>query len=276
MNSFDALWPFVMLGLMGMPHCAGMCGGFALAAARGPRGTARSCGALGRPLCYALGKSSSYAVLAALLASGCAWLGARGQAGDLGRGAGLAGLQAWLGVASGALLIALGSARLGLRLDLVSRGMTGLERSWRGSFRPLREFLRSVSGQSERSAAFCLGVANGLVPCGLSWGALALAAPLAPPLAAAGLFLFGLATAPVLLAMGLAPRWLSPSLRTRLAPWLGVALIVFGARLLLRSIPPRHGPPPAAPSCCADEARASRATPAYDASGSSLLPSPNP
>ena len=59
-----ALLPFVLLGLLGSVHCAGMCGGFALGvAAGGPRGRA-----LGRLGLYALGKALTYAALGLLAA----------------------------------------------------------------------------------------------------------------------------------------------------------------------------------------------------------------
>ncbi len=78
---------------------------------------------------------------------------------------------------------------------------------------------------------------NGLLPCGLSWAAVLLAAQQPPPHAALGAFAFGLATAPGLIAVGFGTR-LAGLRSWRLAPVvLGLVLIVFGVLTVLRGNP---------------------------------------
>lgn len=222
MNVWAELVPFVSLGAFGALHCAGMCGGFSLAVVSGHEGIFAR-----RQAGYVLGKSSSYAVLALLVASGASWLEIGGSHGaGLGHGA----VRGALGWAAAVFLVLTG---LGLftrgRWSLLEHGTprAGLERA--------RSILRGALALPGMSGAFGLGLLNGLIPCGLSWAALVLAAQLPPPLAALGAFCFGLATAPVLLAVALGARMAGPVWRRATPFVLGGVLIVFGVGTAWRS-----------------------------------------
>lgn len=94
----------LLAGLAGSPHCVGMCGGFAVAAAGGPRGRASA-------LAWSAGRLSTYAVLGALV-------GAFGGA--------LPG-PGWVGTAIAAAFLVYFAARLaGLVFGLGALGMRGM------------------------------------------------------------------------------------------------------------------------------------------------------
>jgi len=192
-----------MTGLLGSPgHCAGMCGPFVLSqvgarleavpAARLTEGH-RLCGAL--LASYHLGRASTYALLGAL----AAWF-----AGSFGALTGVRWLSAGL----------LGFAALGF----LAAALTRLGR-WLPSLRVpgaaawgavLARAVRPLFGPPGGAGpvgwrGYGLGLVLGLLPCGLVYGALAVAAATRDPLAgAAGMLAFAGGTVPALVAVGLA------------------------------------------------------------------------
>lgn len=229
------LWPFLALGGAGFLHCAGMCGGFALAMTAGSsRGRRRL---LARQASYLVGKAASYAVLGILVAAGCRWLVGAGEGGLW--PAARAG-AAW---AAGLVMVALGLAQLGV--VRWPRGRAKGLRSHRAAalVRRAADAMRTLPGSA---GAFGTGVVNGLLPCGLSWAAIALASQGSLCASALGPFVFGLATAPALLAVGLAPRFAArlSGRGTRIA--VALLLVAFGAATVLRG----HLAQGADPTCC--------------------------
>lgn len=245
MPTWGELLPFVLLGLLGSLHCAGMCGGFAVTVALTPAGDARR-RALARSLLYVLGKSLSYAVLG-LVAVRASWLLTHG--GAVLAGGSPAEHAATFEVVRRAMAWVAGAAFVVFALSAL--GLPVLPRVLRsGAPRPrmlgfLFDSVRSLPGHAR---GFGLGVANGLLPCGLSWAALALAVGGGELRGALGLFLFGLSTAPVLLLVGLGGASIPPRLRTRLAPLAAPLILVFAVLTVLRAGAP--GGDGTSPVCC--------------------------
>lgn len=176
-----------LAGLVGSPHCAGMCGGFAVA-----------CGSTAaRSAAWHVGKLTTYAFLGALA----------GGFGSLIPGTG--GVAA---IVSG-LLVVLFAAVLG---------------GWLPEPRIGGRTLVQVTAGARRSGGvggtWLFGVANGFIPCGLVWAALAL--PLASGSAVTGalsMVAFGIGTVPVLVAVTAGARRIAlRDLRTRRLVALGV------------------------------------------------------
>lgn len=246
MPLWSELAPFAALGLFGSLHCAGMCGGFALAVSVSAGAARRR--AVVRSLVYLLAKALTYAVLGLLAArlagvlthGGATLLG--GTSADHAAAVELARrVAAWV---TGALFILFGLSAFGLPL-FPSHWFAG------GAPRPLRALFDAARSLPGLAGAFGLGLANGLLPCGLSWSALALAAGGSPARGALGLFVFGLATAPVLVAVGLAGASLSPTIRRRALRVAAPLILVFGVLTVARGGGPAEG---LAPDCC-DRAR---------------------
>jgi len=254
MPSGSELAPFVALGALGSLHCAGMCGGFALGVAGD--GRARHATRLARLAVYTVGKALAYSAVGLALALGAEGLTRRGAAADA---ESLRAIQTALAWVAGAVVAACGLSAMGLALPRRRLGPRGTRvlRAVQRLGRGLDELPRPLHG-------FAVGFATGFLPCGLSWSAFALASQVSPPAAAAGLFLFGLATGPVLVAVG-ALRWIAPFGLRRLARRLvGPALVGLGLLTVARGGLP--GAPTLEerllPECCAaDDARAPAAAP---------------
>lgn len=160
-------------GLVGSPHCVGMCGGFALACGTGPdRGAA-----------WHLGRMGTYAALGA----------AAGAFGAAIPGPG------WVAAAVSALLVIWFSLVLAGVVKEPTAGIPGITRL-------------ATRAAARRGAGwrFVFGGANGLLPCGLVYAALAI--PVASGSAAAGalsMAAFGAGTIPALAAVTLGARSLA-------------------------------------------------------------------
>lgn len=250
----EAWLPFLLLGLGGSVHCAGMCGGFAALVSEGARRDATS--AWRAQLAYVLGKAFTYVVLGVALAvaTDAALRGGAQlvEATDAHRDH---VLERWRGVAAwvaGGVMVALGLAALGLRPPrrvADSRLVRGVTSRVRGLF-------RSVAALPGAAGAFGVGLVTGLLPCGLSWGAFALAAVQPPPAAALGMLVFGLSTGPALALVGLGWSGLAGRWRRVAAYAAGPALILFGLLTILRGGVPESvsAAESALPDCCASEA----------------------
>jgi hypothetical protein len=184
MENVDLLGTF-MLGLLGTAHCVGMCGPLIFAF---PGRTGR----LAPHLWYHFGRVATYTVLGGSLA-GIGQLLAGSAAGG---GVGMVKAALWLVAA--ALLILLGAARLG-----VLREPGWMAELGPGRIPGFRKTLQGVGGSRGDSAFLVLGLMLGFLPCGLSYGAFALALGTGNALKGALVALaFGLGTAPGLVLVG--------------------------------------------------------------------------
>ncbi len=211
MSSF---WLMVSMGLLGSLHCVGMCGGLVGAVAMS-RPRTWWAGLAG----YQAGRIASYGALG--LGAGMLG-GALGGMGEL-----VPRLLAWL---AGGVMVAFGLNMAGwipdplVRLATAARGPIGLVT------------LTSVATRTPALWSWsALGLANGLLPCGLVYAALALSLAAGEPLQAMVMMIgFGLGTVP---AMMLAPallRMLTPAQRGLGLRLVGLVLVVLGVMTLMR------------------------------------------
>ena len=219
MSLLESLSPFFLLALFGSLHCVGMCGGFALAA---NAGTERSAARSLQLALYLIGKSFSYAILGvavSLIAHSAVHVSATPTSMDRARE-----LFAW---GAGVAIILCGLASMGVRLPS-TRGPL------RVAVRAIEPVWKGILGLSPLSRSFGIGLSTGLLPCGLSWSALAIATQVSPAVAGLGLFVFGIGTAPALTGVSLA-RWIAPLRARRVAHFIvGPALVVLGVVTLAR------------------------------------------
>ena len=165
-----------LLGLAGSLHCAAMCGPLVLAVNAGRR-------PLHHFACLG-GRLVTYMFLGAL-------------SGLIGAAIVFAGLQRWLSIAAGSLVLLASLASF--------RG------PWGGLAGKVVSAARAKFGRLLRDrtlgAAALLGGLNGLLPCGLVYVACAAAAAAGSLNGGVGVMLaFGLGTAPMLLSIGLAGK----------------------------------------------------------------------
>ncbi|MFT5284196.1 MAG: sulfite exporter TauE/SafE [Planctomycetota bacterium] len=235
MPSLENIAPFFLLAFLGSLHCVGMCGGFALAASSGSKS------AFHQPLqvsLYVIGKSLSYAILgtaAALLAHSTTQLRMEPEAIVSARTS-----FAWL---AGITIILCGFASMGVRFPNahgpIRRAIKWIEPVWNG-----------ILGLSPLTRSFGIGISTGLLPCGLSWSAIALGTQVDPPSAGLGMFVFGLGTAPALIGVSLAPLIAPIKLQKFARFMIGPALILLGISTIARGGLSIIGPK-VLPDCCA-------------------------
>jgi len=195
--------------MSGVTHCAAMCGPLVLAqVASLPPEPARCAQiAAGARLPYHLGRLTSYAALGAIA-------GAAGRA--LVRSLEAEAAPVALVLAIAALFVALS----GLWRGNVRQSPIGQRIAW---------LARPLLGKGAL-AGYGLGLVLGLLPCGMIYAALSVAAASASPLVGASLMAaFAIGTMPGLIAIGTVGRTIGSRLGLRLAPLsLGLNAVILG------------------------------------------------
>jgi uncharacterized protein len=214
-------------GLLGSAHCVGMCGGLVLSLGTArlgppPAGWLRFFSAdLARQLIYALGRVQTYALLGAMAGYGGWRLLAAPHV--------LVNMQAVLSMLAGLLLLAQGIITVGWwpfhRTSSVRGYCTGAT------------FFASWLDATRASNVFLGGMINGLLPCGLVYGYLALAASSGAMLrGATTMLLFGLGTIPALALVGCGGAVIGMRWRQRLFWLAGWCIVLTGLITLIRGI----------------------------------------
>lgn len=204
-----------MIGILGSLHCVGMCGPLALALPL-PHGSAlqKVLGAL----LYNLGRALTYGLLGLIF-------------GLLGAGFKLSGLQQWVSIACGVLMI--GSVLLPSLFKMPKFSNSPSTKIYAS--------LKSKIGASlqKRSVSnlFLIGILNGFLPCGLVYIALA-GAVNASNLGESALFmvLFGLGTLPLMFMVAYFSNVIKNKLLTRLRLVVPIFIILLGIVFILRGL----------------------------------------
>ena len=217
------------LGLLGSLHCAAMCGPLLLALPVPAGGAGRFI--VGR-LIYQSGRILTYALLGIF-------------AGLAGRSIFLAGMQRWLSISLGVLLL------LGF---LVSKKIA-LSEPVNRLVLQLKSAMAVQLQRRDLSSVLLLGMLNGLLPCGLVYVALANAMMRSNVFAASThMLVFGLGTLPMMLAIGLSGRMFSLALRLKLRAMIPAGICLLAALLILRGLGlgiPLVSPSVLSGNCCA-------------------------
>jgi uncharacterized protein len=229
-------WPLLFCaGFLGSAHCVGMCGGFVVSIGAATTSWRDN---LSRQLLYSAGRIFTYSILGA--AAGFAgWRLARLAPSGL-------SIAAWLAIGAGCLLVLQGLASAGLlRRRVVGAGQGACLAS---------SFFGGMLRLPGRSAAFLAGLLTGLLPCGLLYGMIAMAASTRDLLLGAGsLAIFGLGTLPVMVLTGCGGGLLGIAGRRRLYLAAAWCLILTGGISIARGVvflaQPRGESQPACPFC---------------------------
>jgi sulfite exporter TauE/SafE len=220
---------FFAAGFAGSFHCIGMCGGFACALGRDPRGST-STGL--RHLLYNIGRLTSYAFLGVLAgAIGQTICTSRGLSVPI-VGEGLDFGQRILAIVAGSLMIVMALQFFG-RVPVLHRIAVGFSGSG------FAAALRSLLTAHGRSAPLAFGVFNGFLPCPLVYAFVAQAAGTGAPLSGVLVMVaFGLGTFPAMLMMGGVGRALAPAWRQRGVRLAGIGILVLGLVTFGRGVLP--------------------------------------
>ncbi len=149
-----------LIGLLGVIHCVSMCGALMAACSM------RLGGGTGFALTYNLGRVLTYSILGVLM-------GLMGKA--LMQAGMLSGFRSTLPVIAGVVMVLIGIDLLGLMPKAVKR--------FTGRLVPGRFFERfaKVGKKNKKTAAFMMGMVNGLIPCAMVYAVGAKAAATAEP-----------------------------------------------------------------------------------------------
>ena len=203
------------LGLLSSLHCVGMCGPLALALPIRNLSPARRALA---GLSYHGGRIFMYTLAGAVF-------------GLFGRGVYLAGWQQQFSILLGVLIIAITSFdRFGARRS--RSGVTGM-----GFLASIQGTILRLWNAPGRTKFFLLGMANGLLPCGMVYLAIAGALTRTNVFESAGFMTsFGIGTLPLLLALQYTGNRLGLPARARLRRAIPVLTIAIGLLLILRGL----------------------------------------
>lgn len=212
----------------GASHCVGMCGGFVTAYTLGRTGGAHpacaptALGTIPSHLAYNLGRVTTYTAIGGFMG----WIGSIVQ------GAGqLAGIQGVATSVTGLLMLAWAVAKW--------RGLTLFEARFLSPFRLgwFQRVYRGLTRGKGASGPLLLGLLLGFLPCGLLT---------TMEIKAAGtgsvtggmlvMMVFGLGTAPAMVALGSLSAWLGTRLRDRLDRAAAVTVGAAGLLSLLRGL----------------------------------------
>lgn len=245
-------WPLlVVAGMLGSAHCLGMCGPFALAiGSAAPAWRAN----LRRQGCYSAGRIFTYTVLGAVVAFGGGRLAAALP--------GWANVPALLAIGAGVILALQGLLAAGV---LPARAVVGMAAC------PGAAGFRALLSSRGHVDVFIAGLFTGLLPCGLLYGMLALAASTHDILRGlATMVAFGLGTVPAMLAAGLGGSILGVAARRRVHTAAAWCLVLTGLISIARGAGQfslTAAPPAGCPFCAAADEAATAGSPEASAPG---------
>lgn len=210
-------WWLVMLGgLLGSSHCIGMCGGLAAVIGLNTGGLGANIRA---QLVYSCGRLTTYAALGAVAGYTGRWLMANVP--------GIVNASALLCALAGLLLVREGLLATGLW----RRSATGSS----GAACLLGPVFRGILRMPGARNAFLGGILTGLLPCGLVYAFVSLAATSGDLLEGAGIMAaFGAGTIPLMLLAGCGVSLLTLAARQRIWQFAGWSVIVTGLLTLGR------------------------------------------
>jgi sulfite exporter TauE/SafE len=213
-RTFGALFLSGLLGSLG--HCLGMCG--PLVTMFGVQLKARRLAGLPYHLLYHTSRTGVYALFGALV-------GGLGSA--LGLGESLGRVAAAISLLLGLSIVLLGLGYLGwLPLGRIE-GMG----AW------LNRTMAWALHRGSLVRVLAIGALNGLLPCGLVYSALLVAATTGGLVAgAAAMAVFGLGTMPALVALGVGTGALSARVRQVFVRVAGALIVIVGLQLALRGL----------------------------------------
>jgi len=207
------LWSAFLLGILGSLHCVGMCSPLALAL---PYARQQRLLMLSQTLKYNFARALTYSIQGGLL-------------GFLGKGILWAGLQQILSVSLGVIFMAIAIYSFNLRNALT---LNSPFRKWIPTIQPILGRMLKA-----KASHFWVGVANGLLPCGLVYWALATSVLMFNPLkGAAFMFFFGIGTMPLMIAAVLGSQYLNRRTLSHLYKILPAYQLLLGFVLIVRGL----------------------------------------
>lgn len=204
-----------VIGLLGSLHCIGMCGPIALALPTGPGKSIRFYS--GR-LLYNFGRVITYSVFGLIF-------------GLIGKNLAVVGLQRWVSIISGVLIIIIvllpSAAKTGLIMKLPFGKAT----------QKIKEAFGNLFRKGSLSSMLFIGIVNGLLPCGFVYVGIAGALAVGDVgMGVVYMALFGLGTIPVMFVTSVAGNFISIGIRQKLTKIIPVLAILLAVLFILRGM----------------------------------------
>lgn len=204
-----------ILGVTGSLHCIGMCGPLSLAL---PMHHLSKAGKFFSLLIYQLGRIITYSLLGALV-------------GLAGRGFWRSGYQQWFSISLGILVLSLAALyflfQRKIKLPIIDR--------WYRFIQTI--IIRILEQRSSPFGFLLLGMANGLLPCGMVYVATAAAITFTEMSSSIGFMAaFGAGTLPAMMLVGFGAGMLSLSARKLFRKSVPVFIAATGVLLILRGM----------------------------------------
>lgn len=209
------IWSAFIVGIVGSLHCVGMCGPIALAL---PFQSTSQWQTIGNILLYNTGRILTYATLGVAI-------------GFLGQTIAMAGMQIYVSIALGILMLIAAFFSINLESSLLSLGPVHRLNTW------VKQQMARLLQTNKRETLFGLGMLNGLLPCGLVY--LAIIGAVSAGNAAQGaayMALFGAGTLPLLLLTALFGQFIPVKWRGQIRKLMPVFLVFFALLFLYRGL----------------------------------------
>lgn len=209
----DFLQPLIV-GLLGSFHCMGMCGPIALSL---PLKEDSWMTRIISGLLYNLGRVFTYGFLGFIF-------------GFLGFGIHIWGIQQWISIGVGAILILSVAIPAFFHVSVLTQGLDKV-------FGGFKRYFGKFFGYRTYFATLVIGCLNGFLPCGLVYVALAGALlSNTPPEGAMHMMIFGIGTIPAMLAISLLGNVVSMALRRMIQKTIPFLVILIGILFILRGM----------------------------------------
>jgi sulfite exporter TauE/SafE len=209
------LWSAFLIGLFGSFHCIGMCGPIALALP--VQQDNRFTLVFGRIL-YNVGRAITYAAIGVVF-------------GLLGQSLSLAGFQQTISIIAGVLIL------LMVFLPTKYSQQLYLLKPAYGFTNFLKRKFGALLKKKSVTSVFFIGLLNGFLPCGLVYIAVAGAIASGGYIeGAAYMFIFGIGTLPIMLAVSLLGNFISLNVRKKVNKLIPAFMIVLACLFILRGM----------------------------------------
>lgn len=204
-----------LVGFAGSVHCIGMCGPIVLAL---PGTHDTGFNLVFNRFLYNLGRVLSYGLIGGVI-------------GLVGQGLFLAGIQQWVSIFTGALLI----------ISVIVPGSVSNRVQRSGIFFRMNSFIKKnlgkLLGDHARKSMLFIGILNGFLPCGLVYVALAGALNTGNAFdSVLYMVFFGLGTLPVMFAISVFGKFISTPARRTINRIIPVFIFILGVLFILRGM----------------------------------------
>lgn len=209
------LYAALTLGLIGSFHCIGMCGPIAIALPLPNRNWASKI--FGASI-YNIGRAITYGLMGAIF-------------GLVGKGFKLAGLQQWVSIVMGAIMI------LSVLFPVIFRNRAKLDGFVNKLVSRLKNSFGVLFQKRTYNSLYLIGLLNGFLPCGLVYIAIAGAIATGEVLnATLYMIVFGLGTIPIMLSVSLVSNLITSQLRNKIRKFIPIFIVLIGLLFILRGM----------------------------------------